>query len=267
MVKIQKSTTYHSQALTRGLDILSYLSSSPNKAESLNSLHNFTKLPKSTLIRLLAVLEKNHFVVKVNDDNLFRLGSAVINLAASYDRNSSIRERSTPFMNSFAVQFGHTVELGILEKGKVTLLNVQQSDRKLRFHSRIGSSWPINCTSLGKILLAGLKDDKAYEILMESLPFEQRTNATLIAPEEIMADVARSKVRGFAISHEEHDDGVCAIGVPIRQNLNELNWSAAISITGPSGEMDGMKRNVLIDKLKDMAMAMCQDKELTESIG
>ena len=259
---IKKSTAYHAQALSRGLNILTYLASSPNKSESLVNLNDFTKLPKSTLIRLLTVLENNRFVTKIDDSNRYRLGSAVVDLAASYDRNSSIRELTTPFLRSLATGIGHTVELGVLENYKLTLINVQQSDRNLRFHSKIGSSWPINCTSLGKILLAGLNDNKAYELLMNSAPFEQRTNSTLIAPEEIMADVARSKIRGYAISQEEHNEGVCALGVPIRNNDTVLNWKTAISITGPVGEMTGSKKSVLVNQLKETASRMYEDKEL-----
>ena len=267
MNQIKKVTAYHAKALTRGLDLLKFVGASANKTESLNSLHNITGLPKSTLVRLLTVLENERFIVKTADQNLYRLGSAVVDLASSYDKNSSIRERSTPLLRGLASRFGHTVELGILEAEKVTLLNVQQSDRKLRFHSKTGSSWPINCTSLGKILLAGLNDNKAYEILMNAQTFEKRTNFTLTTAEEIMADVARSKVRGYAISSEEHDEGVGALGVPIRVGDQTLTWNAALAITGPIAELNGSNKESLILQLKETAALICSDPELKFAFG
>ena len=262
MNQIKKVTAYHAKALTRGLDLLKFVGASANKTESLNSLHNITGLPKSTLVRLLTVLENERFIVKTADQNLYRLGSAVVDLAYAYDKNSSVRERSTPYLRTLASKFGHTVELGILESSKVTLINVQHSDRKLRFHSKIGSSWPINCTSLGKILLAGLNDNKAYEILMRVQSFEKRTTHTLTSAEEIMADVARSKVRGYAISCEEHDEGVCALGVPIKTSYKSLNWKAALSITGPIGEMSERNKKILIKQLNDTAELISNDPEI-----
>ncbi len=262
MNQIKRVTSYHAQALTRGLDLLRFLGESPNKTESLNSLHSITGLPKSTLVRLLTVLENRRFIVKISNQNLYRLGSAVVDLASAYDKNSSIRERSTPFLRELASKFGHTVELGMLESSKVTLINVQQSDRNLRFNSKIGSSWPINCTSLGKILLAGLNDNKAYEILMKAHSFEQRTTYTLTSAEEIMADVARSKVRGYAISCEEHDEGVCALGVPIKTDEQTLNWNAALSITGPIGEMSDKNKKVLVNQLNETALLISSDPEI-----
>ena len=220
------------------------------------------KALKSFVIKVAFFLLTFCFIVKISDQNLYRLGSAVVDLASAYDKNSSIRERSTPFLRELASKFGHTVELGILESSKVTLINVQQSDRNLRFNSKIGSSWPINCTSLGKILLAGLNDNKAYEILMKAHSFEKRTTYTLTSAEEIMADVARSKVRGYAISCEEHDEGVCALGVPIKTGEKNLNWNAALSITGPIGEMSDENKTVLVNQLNETALLISSDPEI-----
>ncbi|MDG2475101.1 MAG: IclR family transcriptional regulator [Paracoccaceae bacterium] len=266
MNQIKRVTSYHAQALTRGLDILRFLGASPNKTEGLNSLHRITGLPKSTLVRLLTVLENHRFIVKISDQNLYRLGSAVVDLASAYNKNSAIRERSTPFLRELASKFGHTVELGMLESSKVTLINVQQSDRNLRFNSIIGSTWPINCTSLGKILLAGLNKNIAREILMKVHSFEKRTTYTLTSTQEIMADVARSKVRGYAISCEEHDKGVCALGVPIRTSKRTLNWNAALSITGPIGEMSDKNKKVLVNQLNETALLISCDPEIQSTL-
>jgi DNA-binding IclR family transcriptional regulator len=264
MIKtIKKSTSYHAQALSRGLELLSYLSASTKGHESLNTLHEATLLPKSTLIRLLTVLEKNHYIRRVNNLNNYRLGSAVVDLARSYQTHLSIREISTPYLSSLAKEFGHTAELGVLESGTVTLLNTHESDRKLRFHSKVGSIWPWHCTSLGKILLAGLRDIESLALLTDSTPFEKRTRLTITAPEEIMADIARSKIRGYAISCEEHDEGVCAIATPIRKNGTEMVWNAAVSVTGPVGELVHKTKDSIIRALKNTTDEMSKDLELT----
>jgi len=263
---IKKSTSYHAQALSRGLEILSYLSASSTGHESLNMLHETTALPKSTLIRLLTVLEKNHYVRRVNKENNYRLGSAVVDLAMSYHKRLSIKEISNPYLSSLSREFGHTAELGVLELDTVTLLNTHESNRKLRFHSKEGSNWPWHCTGLGKILLAGLDDSKAIKLLKNSSPFEKRTPLTLTAPEEIMADIARSKVRGYAISCEEHDEGVCAIAAPIRHDDTNMTWNAAVSITGPVGELVHETKDRIIKALKETSSAMSRDAELKNAL-
>ena len=263
---IKKSTSYHAQALSRGLEILSYLSASSTGHESLNMLHETTALPKSTLIRLLTVLEKNHYVRRVNKENNYRLGSAVVDLAMSYHKRLSIKEISNPYLSYLSREFGHTAELGVLELDTVTLLNTHESNRKLRFHSKEGSNWPWHCTGLGKILLAGLDDSKAIKLLKNSSPFEKRTPLTLTAPEEIMADIARSKVRGYAISCEEHDEGVCAIAAPIRHDDTNMTWIAAVSITGPVGELVHETKDRIIKALKETSSVMSRDAELKNAL-
>ena len=88
--KINKTTSYHAQALKRGLQILGYLRVSSKKTESLGSLHKITGLPKSTILRLLEILENHNYVVKIDDQNFYRLCGAIINLASAYDQTSSI---------------------------------------------------------------------------------------------------------------------------------------------------------------------------------
>ena len=263
---IKKSTSYHAQALSRGLELLSFLSESSTGNESLHTLHEITGLPRSTLIRLLTVLEKDHYVRRVNKENSYRLGSAVVDLAQSYHKRLSIKEISSPYLSSLSKEFGHTAELGVLELGKVTLLNTQESNRKLRFHSKVGSIWPWHSTSLGKILLAGLQDNQSIKLLKNSTPFEKRTALTLTAPEEIMADIARSKVRGYAISCEEHDKGVCAIAAPIREDETEMAWNAAVSITGPVGELVHETKDSIIKALKNTTSVMSKDRELKNAL-
>ena len=262
---IKRSTSYHAQALTRGLEILSYLGDSPNKFESLHTLHEVSNLPKSTLIRLLTVLEQNKYVRKV-DQNNYRIGSAVVGLAETYQRNTGVIEISSPYLSSLARIYGHTAEIGILEDSRVHIINRQIPNRKLRFESKVGSKLPCHCTAQGKILLAGISENRSFDVLMASSPFESFTTHTLMAPEEIMADVVRSKDRGYAINCEEFHKGVCAIAVPIRNSKSCRAWKAAISFTGPTAEITGLQKNEIVDALNESARSLSNDWDFKTAI-
>ena len=266
MPQTKKPTEYQSQALKRGLKILSILGQSPNRYESLATLHEATKLPKSTLVRLLTVLEANQYIKRVNDVPSFRLSYAVLDLADAYYRNSNIRDISLPYLSELTNKLQQTSGLGMLEKGKVALLSSREPDRQLKYSSKIGSSCPSHCTGLGKMLLGGMDDGTAFKTLMTSAPFKKHTRLTMTAPEEIMADVVRSKIRGYSISCEEEAVGVCSISAPIRLDTTDLNWKAAISISGPVGEMMTKQKDIIISELQDTAKAMYFDPDLNAAI-
>ncbi len=262
---VSKLTSYHAQALTRGLEILRHLARAGRDSKSLADLHVLTGLPKSTLIRLLTVLEQDGFVRRADETPNFRLGHAIVELAEGYRRGTDVRARATPYLKALAEKTRQTANLGVIDGGSVVHLCVQEPDRSLRFRSQTGSRDALHCTGLGKMLLAGLDDEVALDAL-KLAPLDRRTDATLTAIEDVMGDIARSRVRGFAVDNEEGDKGVCCIAVPIAPTPFKRPWQASISLSGPVGEMDEPHRDALLTALRETAAAMSADPELAAAL-
>ncbi len=260
-----KSTSYHAQALTRGLEILRLLAHSTRKLESLADIHRATGLPKSTLVRLLTVLEQSGYVLRVDDVPSFRIGHAVMDLAEGYRRTSDIGGLAAPYLRSLAVRTNQTANLGVIDDSAVVHLCVEEPDRALRFRSKTGSRDALHCTSLGKMLLAGMDGERALQTLLRG-DLDNRTEKTLTEPEEIMADVARSRVRGYAIDDEEGDRGVYCVAVPLTTHPPKRPWHASISLSGPVGEMIGPQCDQMIDDLRAAATEMALDAELSAAL-
>lgn len=261
-----KSTSYHAQALTRGLDILRTLARSNRKQESLADLHQATDLPKSTLVRLLTVLEQSGFVLRVDDVPNFRIGHAVMDLAEGYRRSSDIGTLASPHLKRLAAKTNQTANLGVIDEASVVHLSVEEPDRALRFRSQTGSRDALHCTSLGKMLLAGMDGERALETLLKG-ELDQRTANTLTLPEDVMADVARSRVRGYAIEDEESDKGVYCVAVPMIEQPVKRPWHACISLSGPVGEMKEPHRDDMVEALRQTASDMARDAELKAALA
>lgn len=261
-----KSTSYHAQALSRGLDILRRLARSSRKQESLAQLHEDTGLPKSTLIRLLTVLEQSGFVLRVDEVPNFRIGHAVMDLAEGYRRSSDIGALASPHLKRLADATNQTANLGVIDDASVVHLCVQEPNRALRFRSQTGSRDALHCTSLGKMLLAGMDGELALELLLKG-DLDKRTENTLSQPEDIMAEVARSRVRGFAIEDEESDRGVYCVAVPLTGQPVKRPWHACISLSGPAGEMKEPHRDGMVEALRTTAEAMSEDAELKGALS
>lgn len=260
-----KSTSYHARALSRGLEILGCLAASTRQRETLADLHQLTGLPKSTLVRLLIVLEEAGYVHRIDDAPTYRLGHAVAQLARGFHRASDVGELAKPYLRALAKKTNQTANIGVIDSNMVYHLCVQEPDRSLRFRSETGSRDSLHCTGLGKMLLAGLDDDLALALL-DNTDREARTPMTLTATEDIMADVTRSRIRGYAVDSEEGDLGVCCIAVPIAEYPASRPWHASVSLSGPSAELSDPHRDRLVQQLQSCATAMSKDAELMAAL-
>lgn len=267
MAAKEGGSQYHSRALDRGLKILECLANSTLGSESLAGLHARTGLPKSTLLRLLAVLERRGFVRIINDGTRYRIGNAVVGLADSYRRGVDVTEVATPFLSSLVEETYQTANLGVLDAGSVLHLVVCEPQRSLRFQSADGSRDALHCTGLGKLLLAGLPPASARELLDAAAPLERRTSQTITDIDTLMAGVAQVQARRYAVDSEEGARGVCCLAVPIQPvGTDSSRWSASISLSGPIGEMQGEARDELLDALRRTARQMASSAELMAAL-
>ncbi|SLN53800.1 IclR family transcriptional regulator [Roseisalinus antarcticus] len=258
---------YHSRALDRGLLILVCLAGSVSGSESLAELHALTGLPKSTLLRLLVVLERREFVRTTNGGTRYRIGHGVVGLAESYRRGVDIHEAATPFLDRLVEETDQTANLGVLDNGSVLHVLVSEPKRSLRFRSTNGTRDAVHCTGLGKLLLAGLPAEAAREILAEAAPLERRTGKTITDVGVLMEEIARIRARKFAVDSEEGARGVCCLAVPIRQSgADDTRWIASISLSGPIGEMTGESRDHLLNALGRTAAQMGESAELMAAL-
>jgi IclR family pca regulon transcriptional regulator len=74
-----------------------------------------------------------------------------------------------------------------------------------------GSRLPTYCTSMGRVLLAALPEDKASNILRSSA-LRARIPSTLVDQHAIMAELERVRRQGFATTDQEVETGLRSIG-------------------------------------------------------
>jgi len=261
------SSKYHSRALDRGLTVLGHLANSRTGSESLADLHGLTKLPKSTLLRLLVVLERRGFVRSIDDGMRYCIGHAVVDLAEGFRKSADLGELAAPYLERLAESTHQTSNIGILDGDSVLHLVVREPQRPLRFRSVSGSRDSVHCTGLGKMLLAGVAPERARRILSR-VTLESRTPHTLTTVEALMDNLALTRERRYAIDDQEGAVGVCCLAVPIiHPKATSDNWHVSISLSGPVGEMVDASRDRLLDTLRATAAEMAENPELLAAVA
>jgi IclR family acetate operon transcriptional repressor len=244
------SANYHANALARGLALLEMLAAEPEPL-TLGEFSDRTALPKSTLVRLLAVLAEMDYVVRVDERPAYRLGHKVQGLAAAYVSNLDLTVVAAGYLRPVALSTGQTANLGVLDGDQVLHICVAEPDRPLRFTTMLGARDHAHCTGLGKVLLAGLTDEQRDAVLPAE-PFASFTDHTLTTRADLRKDLDKVNRRGFAL-----------VAVPVRLDDRCL---AAVSVSGPAGEFTAAKQQEYVAALDGVAKSMAGDPDLATAL-
>jgi IclR family acetate operon transcriptional repressor len=246
----QRAKSYHSQGLNRALVILRLLGRADGPL-TLAEIALQASLPKSTVIRLLAVMEEEGFVRRFGERPVYSVGHAIHEIAEGY-RPPSIGEITAPVLRQLADEVGFTANLGTLEGSSVLHLHVEEPQRALRFATG-GSLDFAYCTGLGKLLLSALPDEELDEHLPDSEPFTSWTKKTVVTRAELGAELARVREAGYSIDDEERNRGVTCMAVSLP---TEGPPSLALSISAPSAELAEPARELVLPILRRAAAAL-----------
>jgi DNA-binding IclR family transcriptional regulator len=185
---------------------------------------------KSTVHRLLTTLQQEGFVHQV-DGNRYTLGWKVFELGAVVPAWQAIRQPVLRVLESLVNETGETAHLAILNQGEVLYVEKVEASRSLRMPSAVGRRVPVHCTALGKVLIAGLEDQIMREMIYGA-PLAAFTKNTITDPDRLREEIEEIRRQGYAVDHEEIDDGLMCIGARVVDHGGRT--CAAISISGPS---------------------------------
>lgn len=251
------SANYHANALARGLALLEMLAAG-SQPLTLNDFSVSTALPKSTLVRLLAVLSEMEYVVRLDERPSYRLGHKVHRLASSYMSTLDLTVVAREYLRPLAEGTGQTANLGVLDGDQVLRLCVAEPDRPLRFTTVLGSRDHAYCTALGKALLADLPDDA-----VPAGPFRAFTEHTITSVEDLRRDLRKTARRGYALDDNERSFGLRCVAVPVRVDGECL---AALSVSGPAGEFTTARQHEYVARLDEVAKIMPDDPDFTTAL-
>lgn len=106
------------QVISRAAKILRALREHP-KGLSLSQIAKEVGLARSTVQRIVTALEEERYVATASTNGGFRLGPEIAMLATAV--HSDLREEIRPFLIQLSHQVNETVDLSVLDNGKVLL--------------------------------------------------------------------------------------------------------------------------------------------------
>lgn len=222
------------QVIARAAAVLRALRNSPS-GQSLGQIAQAVGLPRSTVQRIVQALQEERLVITSGQGGGIRLGPELHALAEAARYN--VVERCRPFLQRLAEETGETVDLSVLRGGRMIFLDQIQGTRRLRAVSSVGEAFPLTNTANGRACLALLSEAEARKLA------EDEWTRLGIAPDwtALSRQLARARSSGLAEDHDDHSEGICALGIAFADPVGDLH---AISVPVPTSRYEGQREAV-----------------------
>ncbi|MBW2617972.1 MAG: IclR family transcriptional regulator [Deltaproteobacteria bacterium] len=224
MVRINKSAA-------RTIEIL-HLISTQKKRLTITEISRALEIPKSTTHQLLQTLVQLK-VLDVDENKTYQLGVRFLEIALPWLTRMDLRKEARPIMEEVCSKSGETIFLATHEGGDIVYLEQIEGTSMLKTSVSLGSRLPMNCTGLGKSLLAVLPEEKVREMM--GLKLRTKTEFSHRRLEDLLADLGAVRVRGYAIDNQEAAIDIHCVAAPIHNHNGEP--TGAMSIASPSMKM------------------------------
>lgn len=204
---------------------------------------------KSTVSRLLATLQHEGFVERNPETGKYRLGLGLITLASTALERLDLRRAAQPYLSALAESTQETVNITVLDGDECVNIERITSPKSIRYVGWIGRRTPLHCTSTGKVLLAYLTPNERDALLPETL--SRLTEKTITDRTALEQTLEQVRQQGYAIAHEELEEGLSAIAAPIRDRTGRV--VATVSISGPTYRIEPVRIEHFAEPLKQTA--------------
>ena len=181
---------------------------------SLAELSAHLGLPKSTLHRFLVSLETHDIVRRNPGDKLWQPGYRLLYWGELAEQATGLIQVTRPLMEELAEATGEMIVLTVYSDHEVICLEKIDARHPVRLELEVGARRPAHAGASSKILTAFLPEEEVQAIIRDRGLPRLCTN-TITDPDELTAELAKTRAQGYAQSIEETDPGAWGIATPI----------------------------------------------------
>ncbi len=227
-----KSISAKSQvpAADQTLRILSHLARQRGPIAA-STLASALDIPRSSVYHLLSVLQHQGFVVHLESERRWGLGTAAFELAGGYARQQPLARLGRPLISSLADRAGESAHLAVMSGRDVVYIVEERAPRRPALVSDVGVRLPAHLTATGRAMLAALPGEQVRALFPDASVFADRTGRGPKRPTELRELLRQVRATGFASEDGEVTAGLGSVAVAVRDHTG---WpAAAVAITWP----------------------------------
>ncbi|KTT16634.1 IclR family transcriptional regulator domain-containing protein [Pseudacidovorax intermedius] len=169
------------------------------------------------------------------DGSYFWMAPRVLRFSGSYLASSRLPRALQPTLNRLAAQTGESFSAVVLDGEEVVIVARSGSygapQRVLAYGLHLGARLPAHATSTGQLLLADLPP-AALTAWLKGRSLARLTPFTLTRAADLRRRLAQVRREDFALASEEHELGVQALAVPLRDMQGRTVAALNLVISG-----------------------------------
>ncbi len=236
---MEKKPNYPVLTLVKALEVIDILSKEPNKRGlGISELSRQLNMGKSTVHRIIDTLAYFKYVEKNDETDKYKLSWGLFYVGQVVPEQNQLSNINYQILEELSLQTGETVNLGVRSGDESVIIYQYDSKTNLRAGHHVGGREPLHATALGKILIGNFDRDALVKILGDQA-FPIYTPNTIKDMDELIMQIEKVKLQGYAVDEEEYCLGLRCIAMPLKNYTGEI--VAAVSVSAPSIRMSDDK--------------------------
>ena len=214
------------QSFARGLAVIrSFDATRP--AQTLTEVAAATGLTRAGARRILLTLQTLGYVEA--DGRLFQLTPKILDLGFAYLTSMPFWNLAEPVMEDLVEHVHESCSAAVLNGAEIVYVLRVPTHKIITQNLSIGSRLPAFCTSMGRVLLSAL-DDERLDAALDASNIVARTPHTVVDRGALKDAIAVVRRQGWAIVDQELEEGLISMSAPICDRRGRV--IAALNISG-----------------------------------
>jgi IclR family pca regulon transcriptional regulator len=213
-------------SLARGLTVIRAFSRQKRQL-TIAQVSQRTGIPRAAVRRCLYTLAHLGYV-GTEDRRTFALRPKILELGHAYMTSSPLAASSQPILDRVSDVIHESCSMAILDGDEILYIaRSSTQDRIMSIDLGLGSRLPAHCTSMGRVLLAGLpqRELDAYLARVRIIAYTNRTITSVAKLAQVIDEVRRKE---YALVDQELEIGLRSLAVPVHDHL--ARTPAAINV-------------------------------------
>jgi len=223
---------YQVPALEKGLDILEYLAAEGIPLTQTQISRGLGRGPNE-LFRMLVSLERRGYIQRDISSGAYSLTLRLFEMGHTHSPYRALLRAAARPMQKLTETVLESCHMSVLQRGKLLILAQEESPRRLRLSTEVGSTFPMIHTASGRLLLAHRPADEQTDLLEQDTDYQQLTKGEQA---ELQTRLATIRAQGYDEAYGEVTEGVNVISVLVGAPTGSIHAALTIPALGRKQE-------------------------------
>jgi IclR family pca regulon transcriptional regulator len=241
------------QSFARGLEVIrSFNARAPR--QTLSEVAAASGLTRAGARRILLTLQTLGYVEA--DGKQFSLTPRILDLGFAYLSSMPIWNLAEPVMQLLVDQVHESSSAAVLDGDDILYVLRVHTQKIMSISLGVGSRLPAYCTSMGRVLLAGL-DDETLRARLGAMNLVRHTRSTVTDPAELHRLIVQTRQQGWSLVDQELEEGLISVAAPVFNRMGQT--VAALNLSGQANRTSAaVMRQTLLPPLREAAARISQ---------